>query len=126
MKNNEYAEVKFISNDGFLMEVNGKQYFASFQDFPFLYDMPISEAYNVEYLGQGDIRWEKSDIDLNIDILSNPDKYPIVMHKISAEAAALFGRRGGTVRSKRKTAASRANGMKGGRPRKKKKGLVLA
>jgi len=120
MKKNEYAEVKFISADGFLMDVNGTSYFASFKDFPFLYDLPVSEAYNVQYLGQGDIRWENADIDLNIDILANPEKYPRIMHTLSSEAAALFGRRGGTVKSHRKAEASRANGLKGGRPRKKK------
>jgi hypothetical protein len=36
------------------------------------------------------------------------------------EAAALLGRKGGSVKSERKAAASRANGKKGGRPRKEK------
>lgn len=34
------------------------------------------------------------------------------------EAAALLGRKGGSVRSEKKTASSRANGAKGGRPQK--------
>ena len=61
MKKNEYAEVKFISADGFLIDVCGNTYFAAFKDFPYLYDLPISEAYNIEYLGQGDIRWDSLD-----------------------------------------------------------------
>lgn len=35
------------------------------------------------------------------------------------KAAVAMGRKGGTVKSERKTAASRENGKKGGRPRKK-------
>lgn len=120
MKKNEYAEVKFISADGFLIEVCGNTYFAAFKDFPYLFDLPISEAYNIEYLGQGDIRWEKADIDLNVEILKNPAQYPKIMHTISTQAASLFGRRDGLSRSQRKSAASRLNGAKGGRPCKEK------
>ena len=36
MKKNEYAEVKFISADGFLIDVCGNTYFAAFKDFPYL------------------------------------------------------------------------------------------
>lgn len=122
---NEYAEVKFISADGMLLDVNGKSYFASFSNFPYLYDLPVSEAYNVEYLGDGDIRWEKADIDLNVEILENPSAYPKIMQSVSRDAAAMFGKRGGSSCSPRKAAASRHNGAKGGRPRKKKD-LVMA
>ncbi|OQA85426.1 MAG: hypothetical protein BWY31_01948 [Lentisphaerae bacterium ADurb.Bin242] len=116
---NEYAEVKFISADGMLLDVNGTSYFAAFKNFPYLYDLPVSEAYHVEYLGQGDIRWENADIDLNVEILENPSAYPKIMQSVSREAAALFGKRGGASRSARKTSASRLNGRKGGRPKKK-------
>jgi hypothetical protein len=45
------------------------------------------------------------------------DKAP---DKAVQKAAALLGRRGGSVRSEAKTAAVRENGKLGGRPRKKK------
>jgi len=118
VKKTNHAEVKLISSDGFLLEINARQYFAAFHDFPFLYDLPVSEAYKVCYLGDGDIRWENADIDLNVAILKNPDAYPIVMHALSDAAAAQMGRKGGTARSTKKAAASRANGHKGGRPPK--------
>jgi hypothetical protein len=44
-----------------------------------------------------------------------PSKTP----KAIREAAALMGRRGGSVKSEAKTAAVRRNGKLGGRPRKK-------
>ncbi|MDD3695940.1 MAG: hypothetical protein PHG44_08245 [Lentisphaeria bacterium] len=118
MGNNDNIAVRFICSEGLFLDVCDKRYFASFSDFPFLYDLPVSEIYEVEYLGLGDIRWEKADIDLNVDILSSPEKYPKLMQAISAEAAARFGRQGGLSRSARKIAASRANGAKGGRPRR--------
>lgn len=46
------------------------------------------------------------------DCQNNPIDY-------AAFAAALLGRKGGSARSEVKTAASRENGKKGGRPRKK-------
>lgn len=37
---------------------------------------------------------------------------------LEREAAATLGRKGGSVKSERKTASSRENGLKGGRPKK--------
>jgi len=45
----------------------------------------------------------------------------MVSKKRISEIAAVLGRLGGSVRSKRKTAAARRNGKLGGRPRKKAK-----
>ena len=113
------AEVRFVSPEGLYLTVEGRGYFAAFRDFPYLADLRGREVFDVEYCGHGHIRWDAADIDLNTEILAEPEKYPLVMHPVSKPAAQL-GRRGGAVRSVRKAAASRRNGAKGGRPSKKK------
>ncbi len=112
------AEVKMLTPEGIYLVVEDKGYFASFKDFPYLASLSASELFNIEYCGHGHIRWDEADIDLNTKILANPENYPIIMHPVKT-AAAQMGKKGGAVRSSRKAAASRANGLKGGRPRKK-------
>jgi len=113
---NGTAELKMVSSEGLYLYVDGKGYFASFKNFPYLADLPIAQLFKVKYCGDGDIRWEDADIDLNVEILSRPEDFPRVMHPVTA--ASELGRKGGSIRSVRKSAASRRNGSKGGRPRK--------
>lgn len=108
-----------VTHEGLYLMIENKGYFAAFSAFPYLALLPSSQIFDVEYCGHGHIRWEEADIDLNTNILANPEKYPVVMHPI-LNAAAQLGAVGGSVRSKRKAASSRANGAKGGRPRKRK------
>ena len=126
-KNAPDAEVRMIASDGLYLTVEGVGYFAAFRDFPFLAKLPLSQIFQVEYCGHGHIRWEEADIDLHTDILAHPECFPVDMQSgggISA-AAARMGKIGGAVKSARKSSASRHNGAKGGRPRKKGK-TVLA
>ena len=112
------VEVKMVTKDGMLITVKGKNYFASFADFPFLGELPSNEIFCVEYCGHGHIRWDKADIDLNTDILANPDAFPISFQTDRHGAAVSMGKAGGMAKSVRKAASSRANGKKGGRPKK--------
>jgi hypothetical protein len=66
---------------------------------------------NVEVSGEA-VRWDGIDVDVSVPGLLSEMLGPT----LSTQAA---GRRGGTATSPAKAAASRANGRRGGRPRKR-------
>ena len=113
------AEVKMVTSEGLYLIVEGKGYFAAFADFPYLAALPSTEVFNIDYCGHGHIRWDAADIDLHIKILAHPEDYPFHMQTVSF-AASQMGRRGGSTKSARKATSSRKNGLKGGRPFKKR------
>ena len=117
-KENLNAEVETVSPQGLLIKVEGHRYFAAFSDFPFLAELTAREVFQIEYCGHGHIRWEASDIDLNTEILRNPDAYPLSFQGDMHEAAVKLGKVGGAKKTVCKAIASRENGKKGGRPRK--------
>lgn len=90
--------------------VNGATFLVPARALEGLEDATIDELAEVELLGETGLHWESLDVDYTVQGLM----------------AGIFGsrtfmdaqRRGGQSRSPAKVAASRANGAKGGRPRK--------
>ena len=108
------SAVKVITPEGFLLAVNGKDYFLNFKDHPYFRQIPVEDIFDVQIDSSGDLRWDKYDIDLCEEIIRSPENYPLIMQTPSA-----MGRKGGSIKSEVKARASRLNGIKGGRPKKK-------
>ncbi len=77
-KNTLPIEVLNISSHGFWIFINHQEYFLSFAHFPWFTKASIEDILNVELLNNGHVFWPNLDIDLNIDIIEHPEKYPLI------------------------------------------------
>ncbi len=57
--------------------VHDTEYFLSYKDYPWFQDAKISEIYQVELLHDSHLYWPSLDVDLGLDSLKNPEKYPL-------------------------------------------------
>ncbi|MFI4910488.1 MAG: DUF2442 domain-containing protein [Sedimentisphaeraceae bacterium JB056] len=73
------CEVTNIYQHGFWILVEGNEYFLSFEDFPWFKDAKISEITDFEFMHGHLLYWPQLDVDLSLEIIENPEKYPIVL-----------------------------------------------
>ena len=126
---NVSARIVELERDHMLVDHCGKIYRIDFDRYPYFRSCFLSELYNVQASADG-LHWPDADIDLEVAYIENPpsETSEVDLEWWKAQRKRILSRLGavgGSVRSPRKAAASRHNGAKGGRPRKKKN-LVTA
>ena len=75
------VSVRSIMPDGIFLSVYGNDYYLSYNRLPWFRDAKLSDIFNVSMMGDDAIRWEARDVDLEIDSLMHPEKYPLVMKR---------------------------------------------
>ena len=70
------VSVENITSFGIWLLVKEKEYFLSYKDFPFFKDQTLNSVQNVQLLHGYHLYWPDLDIDLEIDNLENPEKFP--------------------------------------------------
>ncbi len=71
------TEVTNISNFGFWLICNEIEYFLSYIDFPWFKDASVGKILNVEEPMEYHFYWPDLDIDLSLDIIKNPERFPL-------------------------------------------------
>lgn len=77
-RNTSTVEVTSISADGFLIVLSGEVLFVPYSGFPWFRDATISAVKNVECPAPDHLYWPELDIDLSVESLRHPDKFPLV------------------------------------------------
>jgi hypothetical protein len=72
------VEVLNVSPHGFWLLVGGQEYFLAHQDFPWFRRATLDQLFNVELSHGEHLYWPDLDVDLDLDRIVHPDKYPLV------------------------------------------------
>lgn len=91
------AEVQNISRNGVWLYVKGKEYFLSYETFPWFENAKVSEVYHVQLLHGGHLYWPDLDVDLELESLKHPERYPLLYKQNASHSKSL-----GVRESKRK------------------------
>ncbi len=71
------VEIANVSSQGIWIYVKGKEHFLSYKDFPWFKDARLSEIQEVRLIHGSFLRWECLDVDLALDSIENPGRYPL-------------------------------------------------
>jgi len=72
------VSVENITPLGIWLYAKGKEYFLSYENYPYFKDKIVSSIQNVKLLHGFHLFWPALDVDLEIDSLDNPEKYPLI------------------------------------------------
>lgn len=76
-KSTSQVEIQEISKHGIWIYVKGREYFLLYKDYPWFKEAKISEVYNVQLLHGMHLHWPDLDVDLELEALQYPEKYPL-------------------------------------------------
>jgi hypothetical protein len=71
-------EVTNISQHGFWLLIDERELFLPFEDFPWFRRATVDAILRVERPHPAHLHWPELDVDLSVDSLEHPDKYPLV------------------------------------------------
>lgn len=72
------VEVGNVSKHGFWLLVAGREYFLPFKEFPWFEHAPIGQLMNVQLVASRRLYWPSLDIDLALDSIEHPERYPLI------------------------------------------------
>ncbi len=72
------VEVTNVSKNGFWLLLDGNELFVGFKHFPWFRDASIGQLVNVQRPAPHHLRWPDLDVDLAVESLTSPDRYPLV------------------------------------------------
>lgn len=77
-KNTSSVEVVNISEHGFWLSLSGKELFLPFEEFPWFRNATVAELTKVQLLHTDHLYWPGLDVDLSVESILHPEKFPLV------------------------------------------------
>jgi hypothetical protein len=71
-------EVSTRTNRGVWFVLDGRRVFAAFQDFPWFRKATLAELRRIERPTPSHLYWPALDVDLEIEALEHPSRYPLI------------------------------------------------
>ncbi len=72
------VEVTNISKHGFWLLVGDEELFLPFKEFPWFENAALQSILKVELRGTEHLHWPGLDVDLTLDSIRHPKKYPLI------------------------------------------------
>ena len=72
------VEVTNVSSHGFWLLIGETERFVPFKEFPWFKDARISELINVELPSPHHLYWPELDVDLAVESIEHPERFPLV------------------------------------------------
>ena len=76
--NTAAVEVSLVSNQGFWLLADNEELFLAYADFPWFKEATIAQITHVERLSANHLYWPSLDIDLSVESVRDPSKFPLV------------------------------------------------
>ncbi|MBI5487266.1 MAG: DUF2442 domain-containing protein [Deltaproteobacteria bacterium] len=71
------VEVVQISTHGVWLWVKGREFFLSHETFPWFLQATVRQVHNVVLLYDHHLRWPDLDVDLELEAIEHPERYPL-------------------------------------------------
>ena len=71
------VEVTNVSIHGIWLLAGKRELFLPYDDFPWFKDVPIGEILNVEQPTPGHFYWPDLDVDLGLESIEHPERFPL-------------------------------------------------
>jgi hypothetical protein len=75
---NTSVEVTNISKHGFWLLLGERELFVPFAEFPWFQDASVADLCNVEWPQSHHLYWPSLDVDLAVESIEDPEKFPLV------------------------------------------------
>lgn len=99
------VEVTNVSRHGFWLFIGERELFLPFEDFPWFKEASIGAITHVELPSPHHLYWPQLDVDLAVDSIEHPEKYPLVSQTQADQALQPTSRaRGVRARARRQSA----------------------
>lgn len=79
--NSTSVDVLMINEKGVMISVMGQDYFLSYNRVPWMRDATINEVLDVRMNGKNAIEWPKLEVDLEVESLRHPERYPLLIKR---------------------------------------------
>jgi hypothetical protein len=80
-------EVASLSRHGLRLYLDGRVLFVSFEEFPWFAETPVNKIMNVLRLSPDHLCWPDLDIDLSVESIEHPERFPLRFSSFSSAAA---------------------------------------
>ena len=82
---NMSVSVLMINAQGIMINVGGQDFFLSYNRIPWMREASIKDVLDVQMCGSEAIEWPNLDVDLEIDSLRHPERYPLLIKRNPSE-----------------------------------------